>query len=87
MATFLDINLEDTRLTASERQMLEMLLKVRRAYIAQDRPREAHATGKALAIVWHFTRRDGTEPELPRTDFGALDINLPLATAEGRRRG
>jgi len=32
---------------------------------------------KAIAIIWHYTRRSVGQPELPRTDFGSLDVALP----------
>jgi hypothetical protein len=73
-----DIDLLDPKLTPSERSMLRDLMTARDQYCHQGRGREYHAIGKALAIVWHYTRRTGGQPELPRTDFGQLDVPLPL---------
>ncbi len=76
-----DIDLRDPQLTPSERSMLADMMKARDQYCNQGRGREYHAIGKALAIVWHYTRREGGKPELPRTDFGSLDVALPLEEA------
>ncbi len=78
MTSAQDIDLLDPNLTPSEQAMLRDLMKAGEAYCRQGRGREYHAIGKALAIVWHYTRRTGGQPELPRTDFGSLDLPLPL---------
>ncbi len=78
MTSAQDIDLLDPTLTSSERTMLRDLMTARDDYCRQGRGREYHAMGKALAIVWHYTRGAGGPPELPRTDFGALDLPLPL---------
>ena len=81
MTSVQDIDLRDPQLTPSELSMLTDLMKARDEYCNQGRGREYHAVGKALAIVWHYTRRSGGQPELPRTDFGSLDVALPLEPA------
>ena len=78
MTTVQDIDLRDPQLTPSELSMLTDLMKARDQYCNQGRGREYHALGKALMIVWHYTRRAGGQPDLPRTDFGSLDVPLPL---------
>ncbi len=65
-------------LSASERAMLMELIKTRDAYCLQGRGREYHALGKALMVVWHYMTADGGRPDLPRTDFGSLDVTLPI---------
>jgi hypothetical protein len=81
MTSVNDIDLRDPQLTPSELSMLQDLMKARDEYCNQGRGREYHAIGKAMAIVWHYTRRSGGTPELPRTDFGSLDVALPLEEA------
>jgi len=78
MTSVQDIDLLDPQLTPSELSMLRDLMQARDQYCNQGRGREYHAIGKAMAIVWHYTRRTGGQPELPRTDFGSLDVALPL---------
>ena len=81
-----DVDPTDPQLTTTERQLLEVLLRVRHEYMEQSRHREAHAMAKAIVITWHFTRRDEAELELEHTDFGTLDINLPLGAPARRGR-
>jgi hypothetical protein len=68
-------------LAASERAMLMDLIKAREAYCLQGRGREYHAMGKALMVVWHYLRNEAGRPDLPRSDFGALDVTLPIDDA------
>ena len=65
-------------LSATERAMLMDLIKAREAYCLQGRGREYHALGKALMVVWHYMQHKGGRPDLPRTDFGSLDVTLPI---------
>jgi hypothetical protein len=65
-------------LSTNERAMLMDLIKARDAYCLQGRGREYHAMGKALVVVWHHLRQEAGSPELPRTDFGALDVAPPV---------
>ena len=78
MTSVQDIDLLDPNLTPSELSMLRDLMQARDQYCNQGRGREYHAIGKAMAIVWHYTRRTCGQPELPRTDFGSLDVTLPI---------
>jgi hypothetical protein len=68
-------------LTDYERSMLQSLLSARAEYCNQGRGREYHAMGKALMIAWHYTRQARGEPTLPPTDFGSLDLVLPMDDA------
>ena len=65
-------------LSATDRAMLMDLIKAREAYCLQGRGREYHALGKALMVVWHYMQHEGGRPDLPRTDFGSLDVTLPI---------
>src|SRR5579862_5082903 len=65
-------------LSATERAMLMDLIKAREAYCLQGRGREYHALGKALMVVWHYMQHNAGRPDLPRTDFGSLDVTLPI---------
>ena len=65
-------------LSATDRAMLMDLIKAREAYCLQGRGREYHALGKALMVVWHYMHHEAGRPDLPRTDFGSLDVTLPI---------
>jgi hypothetical protein len=65
-------------ISANDRAMLMDLIKAREAYCLQGRGREYHAMGKALLVVWHYMQNNTGGPELPRTDFGSLDVTLPI---------
>ena len=65
-------------LSATDRAMLMDLIKAREAYCLQGRGREYHALGKALMVVWHYMQHTAGRPDLPRTDFGSLDVTLPI---------
>jgi hypothetical protein len=78
MTTIHDIDPLAPGLRASERAMLMDLIKAREAYCLQGRGREYHALGKALMVVWHYLQDSAGGPDLPRTDFGSLDVTLPI---------
>jgi hypothetical protein len=65
-------------LSATDRAMLMDLIKAREAYCLAGRGREYHALGKALMVVWHYMQHKSGTPDLPRTDFGSLDVTLPI---------
>ena len=65
-------------LSATDRAMLMDLIKAREAYCLAGRGREYHALGKALTVVWHYLQQKSGAPDLPRTDFGSLDVTLPI---------
>ena len=78
MTSIQDIDPLAPGLKASERAMLMDLIKARESYCLQGRGREYHALGKALMVVWHYMQHNTGRPDLPRTDFGSLDVTLPL---------
>ena len=65
-------------LSATDRAMLMDLIKAREAYCLAGRGREYHALGKAMMVVWHYMQHKSGTPDLPRTDFGWLDVTLPI---------
>src|SRR6202000_1762424 len=65
-------------LSATDRAMLMDLIKAREASGLQARVREYIAIDKALMLVWHYMQQKGGHPDLPRTDFGSLDVTLPI---------
>ena len=78
MTSVQDIDPLAPGLTATDRAMLMDLIKAREAYCLQGRGREYHALGKALMVVWHYMQHNAGRPDLPRTDFGSLDVTLPI---------
>ena len=78
MTTIQDIDPLAPGLSATDRAMLMDLIKAREAYCLQGRGREYHALGKALMVVWHYMQHSAGRPDLPRTDFGSLDVTLPI---------